>query len=148
MVVLALAGPVDVLEDGSQDVSNGASRQNLTIRRTKIGDMMDMKRLSRQKRPKHPDSPQRNRLDEGDFGQLVDVESMELPEGGSKILIRSDPPTTPRAHTNPPRRPLHVLPQHLGCGTDQSMHGPGMPPHTSFPTVLLSPGSAVVAASA
>ena len=139
VVDLAQAGPVDVLEDDSQDVSNGATRQSLTIRLTKIGDTMDMRRLSRQKRRRHPGSPQSNRLDEEDFGRLVDVEGAEVSEVASNTPIHSNHPTRPRAHTNKPHRPTHVLPQILGCGTDQSMHGPGMPPRTSSPKVLPNP---------
>ena len=139
MVHLALAGPVDALEDDSQDVSNGVSRQSLTIRLTKIGDMTDMRKLSRQKRRKQPGSPQSNRLDEEDFGRLVGVEGAEVSEVATNTLIHSNRPTTPRAHTNKPHRSPHVLPQLLGCGIDQSMHGPGMPPHTSSQMVLPSP---------
>jgi len=148
VVDLALAGLADVLEVGSQDVSNGVLRQNLTIRLTKIGDTTGMKRSSRQKKRRYPDSLLSNRLDEEDFGPLVDVGGMELPEVASNILIHSNRPTRPRAHTNAPHRPPHVLPQLLGCGTDQSMHGLGMPPHTSSPTVLPSPDSEAVAAFA
>ena len=139
VVDLALAGPVDVLEDDSQDVSNGVSRQSLTIRLTKIGDTMDMRRLSRQKKRKHPGSPQSNLLDEEDSGRPVDVEGAEVSEVASNMLIHPNRPTRPRAHANRHHKSPHVLPQILGCGIDQSMHGPGMPPHTSSLKVLPSP---------
>jgi len=143
VVDLALAGLVDVLEDDSQGVSNGVSRRSPTIRLTKIGDTMGMRRLSRQKKHRQPGSPQSSHLGEEDFGLLVDVEGAEAFGVAFSTLNHSNRPTRPRAHANTPHRSPHVLPQLLGYGTDQNMHGLGMLPHTSSPKVLPSPDLAV-----
>jgi hypothetical protein len=101
---------VDVLEDDSQDVSNGVLRQSLTIRLTKIGDTMGMRKLSRQKKRRHPGSPQSNRLDEEGFGRLVDVEGAEPSESASNSDSLKSSNETSSSHERTPQTPARPSP--------------------------------------